>query len=140
MPGTSTTGRNEDSKMAITRTGQKARITQSVIAGQPRAEYDVHVVKIDGDTLTYTTDANPSWYSTTTRSELADWSLIEEPGRIQVHTSAAGAHVLAETDGPQNLEVMFVGESVVITIADGDDATLVSIPRHTWGTIVEAGK
>jgi hypothetical protein len=63
---------------AIKRTGQRARVEQSIVAGQPRAVYEVHVVEIDGDTLHYTTDANPSWYSTATRSEFCDWSLIED--------------------------------------------------------------
>jgi hypothetical protein len=71
-------GRPTAPESSIVRTGQRARISQSIIAGQPRATYEVWVVEIDGDTLTYTTDANPSWFSTTTRSEISDWSLIED--------------------------------------------------------------
>lgn len=61
----------------IAHTGQRARIRNSIIDGQPWNEFEAWVVEIDGDTLTYTTDANPSWFSTATRSEISDWSLIE---------------------------------------------------------------
>ncbi len=61
------------------------------------------------------------------------------PGRLQVIVGHGGVVVLTETDGPQNLEVKFAGESVTISVIDGDDETVVSIPRHAWDRIVGAG-
>lgn len=59
----------------IETTGQTARITRSIIAGQPRTVDTVAVVSIDGDTLTYTADG--VWFSTATRSAVVDWELVE---------------------------------------------------------------
>lgn len=61
----------------IPHTGQRARIRSLIVAGQPWVEGEVWVIEIDGDRLTYTTDANPSWFSVVTRSEIADWSIVE---------------------------------------------------------------
>lgn len=60
----------------IETTGQIARITRSIIAGQPRAVDVVQVVAIDGEVLTYTADG--VWFSTVARSALADWELLGE--------------------------------------------------------------
>jgi hypothetical protein len=70
--------------MTITTTGQRAQITQSIIAGQPRAVSVVDVVGIDGDTLTYTTDG--VWRSTATRSPHTDWEIVNDfdPATIRV--------------------------------------------------------
>lgn len=59
----------------IQTTGQTARITRSIIAGQPRMVDTVAVVSVDGDTLTYTADG--VWFSTVTRSDITDWELVE---------------------------------------------------------------
>jgi hypothetical protein len=64
--------------MEIQTTGQRARVSQSIIAGQPRAIYEVDVVEIDGDTLTYTTAANPSWRQTARRTQYIDWEIVGE--------------------------------------------------------------
>lgn len=58
-------------------TGQRARISSSIIAGQPLYVREVDVIAIDGDTLTYTVDR--VWFSTATRTrdDRLDWELIE---------------------------------------------------------------
>lgn len=60
----------------LTTTGQRARVSNSIIAGQPRVEFEVDVISIEGDTLTYTQDG--VWFSTATRSSISDWSLVGE--------------------------------------------------------------
>lgn len=67
----------DDEVLPIKHTGKRARVSSSVIAGQPRAEFEVWVVAIDGDRLEYTTDAAPYWYSVARRSDICDWSLVE---------------------------------------------------------------
>lgn len=67
----------------IETTGQTARITRSIIAGQPRAVDTVAVVSIDGDTLTYTVDG--VWLSTVTRSDIAGWELVEGDAPVTTH-------------------------------------------------------
>lgn len=50
-----------------------ATVERSIIAGQPRAISLVRVIRVEGDTLWYTSDG--VWYSTLTRNALADWYL-----------------------------------------------------------------
>ena len=64
----------------IETTGQLARITRSMIAGQPRGVDIVQVVSTDGDALTYTIDG--VWFSTVTRSAWADWDIMPMPARV----------------------------------------------------------
>lgn len=74
----------------IETTGQTARITRSIIAGQPRTVDTVAVVSVEGDTLTYTVDG--VWYSTVTRSDIADWELVEgnAPATVHYHSDQSG--------------------------------------------------
>lgn len=66
--------------------------------------------------------------------------IAEDDTRFQVSKDAGGIRVLAETDGPSNLGLTFIGETVILAIMDGDDETVVSIPRHVWDSLVEAGQ
>lgn len=76
----------------ITVTGQKARVSRSIIAGQPRSVSIVEVVSIDGDVLTYTVDR--VWFSTVNRDDLTDWELIDEAERtVDFMGSRATAYV-----------------------------------------------
>lgn len=52
--------------------GPIVTVRRAVIKGKPWTEYSVRVIRIDGDTLTYTTDG--MWSSTITRNKFADWS------------------------------------------------------------------
>lgn len=60
--------------MALSTTGQRATVTRSIIAGEPRSTSTVDVISIDGDTLTYTVDG--VWFSTVNRDALSDWQLV----------------------------------------------------------------
>jgi hypothetical protein len=77
----------------LTTTGQRARVANSIIAGQPRHEFDVDVIEIDGDLLTYTTDG--VWMSTSRRSAISDWTLL---GPVRTVTYC-GAHYPLLLDG-----------------------------------------
>lgn len=52
--------------------GPIATVRRAVIKGKPWTQYSVRVIRIDGDTLTYTTDG--VWSSTVTRGKFSDWS------------------------------------------------------------------
>lgn len=60
----------------LTTTGQRARVTTSIIEGQPAYEFEVDVISIEGDVLTYTTDG--VWYSTARPSTFTSWALVGE--------------------------------------------------------------
>lgn len=77
----------------IATTGQKARISRSVIAGQPRSVSVVDVVSIDGDLLTYTTDG--VWFSEARRSAITDWEVV-----VRVVIDGADHYGTIEHEGP----------------------------------------
>lgn len=52
--------------------GPIATVRRSVLKGRPWTEYSVRIIRIEGDTLIYTTDG--MWCSTVTRNKFADWS------------------------------------------------------------------
>lgn len=61
--------------MSIQTTGQKARVTQSIIAGQPPRTFVVDVVAVYGEVLRYTTDG--VWFTDIRRGYFTDWEIIE---------------------------------------------------------------
>lgn len=63
-------------RTVIVTTGQRAQVSLSIIAGQPRRMSVVEVVKIDGDRLTYKIDE--FWTSSATRTRYVDWEIIDD--------------------------------------------------------------
>lgn len=65
----------------IRTTGQRAIVRNSIIAGQPPAVFEVDVVTIDGDRLTYTTDG--IWMSVAGMSPYSTWELIDPQAEFE---------------------------------------------------------
>ena len=70
---------------------RRARISISITDDKPRYIFEADVVDVDGDTLTWVTKANPSWRSTTTRSDIADWELLPEAGPVSAFSDKSAA-------------------------------------------------
>ena len=69
----------EDEIQAAYKTGPVAIVRNAIIAGQPWRVLTVRVIRIDGDTLYYTTDG--VWFSTHHRTPgLSNWELVTTDG------------------------------------------------------------
>ncbi len=100
-------------------------VSVSVIAGQPRSTFRVHAIMTVGDVLYYTTDG--VWYSTATRSDIADWEYAPEAEACPVsyrgqdcavtgaHTRHTSAARIVEHDGHVAPEVTSWSYSDAVT-------------------------